>query len=96
MGKIRALSEIISEIECADLNLTIFAEKPWKETSKAMLIFEEEIPVYKHLIDQNHLEYFLEVFILKDFLEDWVSDQCSPPTLYQICSRLIAYAINDA
>jgi hypothetical protein len=42
------------------------------------------------------MEYFLEVFIAREFLEDWRTNLEAEPTLEQKCARLIKYATDDA
>jgi len=43
-----------------------------------------------------NLKYFLEVFIARNFIEDWTANCDAQPTLQQKCARLIAYAVSDA
>ena len=40
--------------------------------------------------------YLLEVFLAKEFIEDWVASLRRKPTVEQITKRLHEYAINDA
>ncbi|WP_170298799.1 hypothetical protein [Massilia eburnea] len=43
------------------------------------------------------LEYFLEVFIIREVLEDWIENTVgSRPSLEQALERVIYYAENDA
>jgi len=43
-----------------------------------------------------NLKYFLEVFIARNFIEDWTANCDAQPTSQQKCARLIAYAFSDA
>jgi hypothetical protein len=43
-----------------------------------------------------NLKYFLEVFIARNFIEDWTANCDAQPTLQQKCARLIAYSVSDA
>ncbi len=42
------------------------------------------------------MKYFLEVFIARDFLDDWTASVEEFPSLREKCARLIHYDINDA
>jgi hypothetical protein len=42
------------------------------------------------------MAYFLDVFIAREFLEDWIGNLNAEPTLQEKCARLIQYAMNDA
>lgn len=48
------------------------------------------------MVEQLNMKYFLEVFIARDFLNDWATSLEKPQTLEEECARLIHYAINDA
>jgi hypothetical protein len=41
-------------------------------------------------------DYFLEIFIAREFLEDWKASLGAEPSMSQTCARLIQYAVNDA
>jgi hypothetical protein len=88
------LGEIIRDLEQQETEATIYAAKPWAEESQAVVAFEPDeggIPA-----GAKNLSYFLEVFVARDFLEDWEPALESPPTLQERCARLVQYAINDA
>ncbi|MES2996026.1 MAG: hypothetical protein V4733_04365 [Verrucomicrobiota bacterium] len=88
------LIEVIRDLENHHAEATIYATEPWSEKSRAVVAFEPEeggVPV-----EAENLSYFLEVFVARDFLEDWEPTLEFPPTLQERCARLIQYAINDA
>jgi hypothetical protein len=88
------LIEAIGNLEKHDAEATIYAAEPWGDESQAVIAFEPEeggVPV-----EAENLSYFLEVFVARDFLEDWEPTLQSQPTLQDRCARLIQYAINDA
>ena len=45
---------------------------------------------------QLGLKYFSEVFIAREFIEGWMANFDTQPTLQQKCAGLIQYAANDA
>jgi len=88
------LIEAIRDLEKHEAEATIYAAKPWNEDSLALVAFEPNdgtLPV-----GAENLSYFLEVFVARDFLEDWIPSVDEEPTLQDRCARLIQYAINDA
>jgi len=88
------LIEAIGNLEKHDAEATIYATEPWRAESQAVVAFEPEeggVPA-----EAENLSYFLEVFIAREFLEDWELTLESPSRLQERCARLIQYAINDA
>jgi hypothetical protein len=88
------LSEVIRDLEKYEVEATIYAEKPWSEDSLAVVAFEPDgggLPE-----EAKTLSYFLEVFVARDFVEDWLPSLDLPPTPQELCSRLIQYAVSDA
>jgi len=51
--------------------------------------------VPKEAVDLG-LSYFLEVFIALDFIDGWLGNRVSAPSVKEQCDRLIRYAITDA
>jgi hypothetical protein len=88
MKLIEALNLISANEEFDDL-MTVYVKKPWGVDSDAIIVPQPEdgsiTPVDGH-------DYFLEVFIIKDWLDDLGSSEVSEAT----CNRIIQYAINDA
>ena len=82
------LNYIRSRDDFDDL-MTVYVKTPWNRNSDAIIVPQPDdgntAPIEGH-------NYFLEVFIIKDFLEDLESSQVS----VEACDRIIEYAINDA
>jgi hypothetical protein len=101
MGKKVKLIEIVDRLaELGDGDEeTIYACEPWTEDSDAMVALPDferkpyDIPLEATEAGMN---YFIEVFIAREFLEDWIASLNEKPTLAATCQRLIEYAINDA
>lgn len=79
------LSEVIQNIANLDEEMTIYAKSPWTLDSPAYVDFEPDDGSLPK--GAENMEYFLEVFIVNQLLED--SDQIDS-------QRIIEYAINDA
>lgn len=82
------LYEIIQNIDNYNIEDTIYSEEPWDITSESLVIDEANFSQLK-----NHSKkYFLEVFLVKELLEDLPNEL----SLKEKCKRIIYYAINDA
>ncbi|MFW9928717.1 MAG: hypothetical protein ACFFD1_04950 [Candidatus Thorarchaeota archaeon] len=90
------LVKLIEQLEEFDDSMTIYAEKPWSPNSKALVEYEPETGSLPENAKAHKLSYFLEVFIARDFLNDWIASQNATPSLEAQCKRLISYALNDA
>jgi len=90
------LLEIIQTLDDLDPEATIYAATPWTESSKAIVMNEEESRHLPSEIQKLGLKYFLEVSIANDFLQGFAANSEVDPSIQQKCSRLIQYAINDA
>jgi hypothetical protein len=88
MKLIEVLNLINSKDDFDDL-MTVYARKPWDIDSDAFIVPQPEDGSISPVDGHN---YFLEVFIIKDWLEDLDSREVSEET----CNRIIQYAINDA
>jgi len=90
------LWEVIDAIDSFDEEHTIYAETPWTENSESIVAEE---PVEGGLpieAKRMGMEYFLEIFHAKDFLEGLQSNSPCVLGTKDKCDRLIRYAINDA
>ena len=96
MGPMKTLLEVISELDALDRESTIYASKPWAKDSTALVVQEPESGGLPLEARDLGLDYFLEVFVASDFLEDWIANLNAKPSAEQKCRRLIAYAVNDA
>lgn len=90
------LLKVIQELDTLDQESTIYAAKPWTESSIAMVFPEQEAGGVLQEADELGLKYFIEVFIAHEFLTDWEANLHKTPTISEKCERLIQYAINDA
>jgi len=90
------LLDAINTLDDLDEGFTIYAAKPWAENSTAIVSQEPATGGLPTEAEKLGLQYFLEVFIARDFLDDWKGSLNEEPTLQEKCARLIQYAINDA
>lgn len=81
------LYEIIKNIDSYNIEDTIYAEEPWNLYSSSLVINEDEQGAQMN----SSKKYFLEVFLVKELLEDLSSEL----SLEEKCNRIIYYAIND-
>ncbi|MGF1767345.1 hypothetical protein L4D06_08155 [Enterovibrio makurazakiensis] len=79
------LSDVIKNIASIDADMTIYAKTPWLEDSPAFVDYEPDDGSVPD--GAENMEYFLEVFIVNQLLEDIGNIDCQ---------RIIDYAINDA
>jgi len=90
------LLEAIGSFKSLDQESTIYAVKPWTPSSEVVLELEPEEGELPPGTIPAGFDYFLEVFIVEEFLDGWASNWPSEPSLYEKCERLIQYAIYDA
>jgi hypothetical protein len=88
MKLIEALNEINSRDDYEDL-MTIYSRREWNEESETIIALQPEDGSIEPLDGHS---YFLEVFIVKEWLEELNEKEVSKST----CDRIIQYAINDA
>jgi hypothetical protein len=88
------LLEAVQSLDSLDGNGTIYAAEPWTARSEAIVTEEPEAGGVPVAVQERGMKYFLEVFIAREVLEDWVPDTAS--TLADKCARLIQYATTDA
>jgi hypothetical protein len=87
------LLEAVESLNSLDDQSTIYAAEPWTATSQTIVANEAKGDLTVAL-QEGGLKYFLEVFVAREVLEDWITD--TEPTLQDKCVRLIQYAKNDA
>lgn len=90
------LIEAVQNLESLAQESTIYAAQPWTADSTAIVAPEPESGGLPPEAEKQALKYFLEVFIARDFLEDWSANLDAEPTPQEKCARLIQYAITDA
>ena len=99
MGQIVKLVKLVERLAELDGEDTIYACEPWTEDSDAMVALEDQdrkpfgIPLEAA---EAGMMYFLEVFIAREIVEDWIAALGEKPTLSATCRRLIEYATYDA
>ncbi|WP_159990768.1 hypothetical protein [Pelistega ratti] len=82
------LYEIIKNIDNYNVEDTIFSEEPWNIYSPSIVIHEDENKPSTYV----HKKYFLEIFLVKELLDDLPKEL----SLEEKCNRIIHYAINDS
>jgi hypothetical protein len=89
-----SLIEIVQQLAKLDGDCTIYARHPWTPLMEARLAVEGSAEETK--AKAEGFAYFIEVFIAREFLDDWRATQKRTPNDEQSCARLIEYATNDA
>jgi hypothetical protein len=90
------LLEVTEKLGEADREHTIYAARPWSPDSAALVAAEPERGGVPADAAQHGMSYLLEVFIARDFLDDWQASLAKKPSTQERCRRMIEYAINDA
>jgi len=90
------LVEAIDKLEALNDEATIYASEPWNEDSIAITVPEPDDGGLPEEAKRLGLRYFLEVFLAREFLEDWVAGLGAEPSSKEKCARVIQYAIKDA
>ncbi|OTG97660.1 hypothetical protein [Acinetobacter sp. ANC 4973] len=88
------LLKVLSNIEEYSDEETIYAVKPWTVTSDAIVMVEPNDGALEFTVDRRVYSYFLETFLIKEFLSD-LSEKNGLP-LEGRTLRIIQYASNDA
>lgn len=99
------LVEVIESINSFDDENTIFVEKiggKFDPASQAVVfeMTDEELQLPTAEVCESRCpgkSYFLEVFLVKEFIEDWaINHKGCLPTSSEACHSLIFYAENDS
>ena len=90
------LSHIVARIWDYDFDGTIYAIEPWTEDASAIVATEPEVGGLPYEAVEAGMKYFLEVSVVKEFIEDWVTSLGYEPGASAACNRLIQYAKSDA
>jgi hypothetical protein len=90
------LFEAIRDLDSFPEENTTYAAEPWTADTQAIVAYEPDTGGLPVEVQELGLEYFLEVFIARDFLEGWIGNLGAEPTLQEKIARVILYAINDA
>jgi hypothetical protein len=91
-----SLLEVIRNLNDLDDEGTIYAARPWSSTAKALVAQEPEAGGLPAEARNMQLNYFLEVFLARDFLHDLQTAEGDLPDLIAQCERLIRHAETDA
>ena len=97
MGQIARLADIIARLSEFHEEDIIYAREPWTAEADAMIAREVEdngLPPPEAI--EAGLAYFLEIFIARELVEDWIDYLGADPGAAAICERVIQYAIKDA
>jgi hypothetical protein len=90
------LVDIIKDINNLDEELIIFQASKEDFTSDILLLHKEEGDNGVKEKEGIAYHYLLEVFIVKEFIEDWKNSLNEKPSELEIAKRLFEYGINDA
>jgi hypothetical protein len=89
------LLEAIRDLALLDGECVICAAWPFTETSEAITVPTPESGRVAD-VEKPGFKYFLEVSVAREFVEGWLSNSVTEPTLQEKCVALIHYAIFDA
>lgn len=90
------LIDVIEIIDSIDDELIVFQEDCDDFSSDVILANAEEGDEgVENYIETNYF-YLLEVFLAKEFIEDWIQSLDYTPSSEEIAKRINYYAINDA
>jgi len=90
------LSDATRDLDKLPREHTIYAVRPWKPSSRAIVAEEPSDGALPEAVSASDLAYFLEVSIARDFLSDWIASLPTAPSREEQCERLIDYAEHDA
>ena len=96
MRKVLTLLEAIRDLDSFDEGNTVYAAEPWAADSEAIVAREPANGGLPAEAAKLGLKYFLEVFIAREFLEDWRKGLGTEPTTQEQIARLIQFAVTDA
>lgn len=91
------LVELLKSLAEWDDEQTIYVAQPWSCKASAMLLIPSNDTTEPVVAGPITYEYFLELFIAKQVLEDFTAcSEGASATEWQRCERLIRYARDDA
>lgn len=94
VNPIMKLIDLITLIDSVDEDLIIFQKDSIDIDSETELLTEN---IAKSVVNQHEKYiYFIEVFLAKEFIYDWVNSLNYVPTNEEIANRLLEYVLNDA
>ena len=101
-GNKMTLNDIINQLDSFDnfdsfdSDDALYVKKPWKPDSEVVVATEPDDGGVPDQAAKINAEYFIEIFLAIEFLEDWLSNLDQKPSAQDRCLRLIQYAENDA
>lgn len=95
-GNKMILTDVINQLDNLDSDDTIYAKKPWTPDTEVVIATEPDDGGLPDQAAKINAEYFIEIFLAKEFLEGWLSSFYQKPSIKDQCLRLIQYAENDA
>jgi len=90
------LIDLFKNIESIDEEAIIFIENREHSDSDIILSFAKEGDAAIKEEGGRKYYYLIEVFLAKEFVEDWEGNLGFKPTLEETAKRLYDYATNDA
>lgn len=90
------LVDLVNTINRVDEGFIIFQEDRENFDSDIVLSVAEEGDGGVKEEGGKKYYYLIEVFLAKEFINDWVASLNYKPTANEIAKRLYVYAINDA
>lgn len=90
------LIDFVNEIEELDEELIIFLHDRNDSNSDIILAYGEDGDRGEKIYNERKYYYLLEIFLAKEFINDWVESLNYMPSSEDIAKRLYEYAINDA
>jgi len=90
------LLDVVANLGAHDPESTIYVAKPWTCDSPAIVAREPDQGDSPLEAESCNAEYFIEVFVAKDFLEGWIAAENRYTSTREQCERLIHYAVYDA
>ncbi|MGF7041125.1 hypothetical protein [Mucilaginibacter lappiensis] len=90
------LVDVIKIIESINEEQIIFQENMEDFNSDIILSTGDEGDGGIKVVDTKKYYYLIEIFLAKEFIEDWVETLTYAPDHNEIAKRLYNYAINDA
>lgn len=88
------LIDLIKDIDNIDQEAIIFQEEKENPNSDIILSFAEDGGIKEE--GGRKYYYLIEVFLAKEFVDDWVASLDYEPTIEEKAKRLYNYAMNDA
>ncbi len=90
------LIDVVENIENLEEELIVFQENRDDYNSDVILSNGEEGDEGVKVENGKKYYYLMEIFLAKEFIEDWVPSLNYSPSPDEITKRLYDYAINDA